>query len=400
MEEIIPLRILIIADGRSPITRSWITMLKPLGHHISLVSSYPCPPVDGVENLYVLPLAFSSFGGSQAGSSRSKRSAGIITRIRPAAQKLRHWLGPWTLSAKSGELQRIIDLEKPELIHAMRIPFEGMLASSIHPGIPLIISTWGNDFTLHAPSTPRMRSLTRKTMQRASALLSDTHIDVSRAAEWGFNPRNPSLVVPGNGGINLHELSTSIAGVDKSTIPTVLNPRGLRSYVHSDTFFRSIPAVLDALPDTQFICTSMAGQPEAEHWINSLGITANVQLLPLLTQDELWRAFTRAHVSVSISSHDGTPNTLLEAMACGCLPICGDLPSIREWITPGENGLLVDPQDPKALADAILLALTSSQLLSSSARLNSHIVKDRADVDMVRGSINPFFRDVIRGGKS
>jgi glycosyltransferase involved in cell wall biosynthesis len=400
MEETIPLKILMIADGRSPITRRWISMLKPLGYRISLVSSYPCPPVDGVKNLYILPLAFSSFGGSQAGGTHLKKSTNIITRIRPAAQKLRNWLGPWTLGTMAGEFQRIITDEKPDILHALRIPFEGMLASLLPPGIPLVTSTWGNDFTLHAPSTPRMNSLTRKTMQRVSALLSDTRIDVSRAVEWGFDPRKPSLVVPGNGGINLQELNNAIAGVARSTVPTILNPRGLRSYVRSDTFFKSIPAVLQVLPEAQFLCTSMAGQPEAEHWVNLLGIKENVQLLPLLTQEELWRIFARAHVSVSISSHDGTPNTLLEAMACGCLPICGDLPSIREWITPGENGILVDPQDPKALAEAILLGLNSPQLLSSSKRLNSQIINERADVKMVRESVDRFYKDVIRGGKS
>ena len=400
MEETIPLKILLIADGRSPITRRWISMLKPLRYRISLVSSYPCPPVDGVQNLHILPLAFSSFGGSQAGGTQSKKSSSIIARIRPAAQKLRHWLGPWTLGTKTGEFQQIINDEKPDILHAMRIPFEGMLAGSIPTGIPLIISTWGNDFTLHAPSTPRMRSLTHKTMRKASALLSDTGIDVSRAVEWGFDPRKPSLVVPGNGGINLLELNTANAGVARATVPTVLNPRGLRSYVRSDTFFKSIPAVLQTLPDTQFLCTSMAGQPEAEHWVNLLGIKENVKLLPLLTQEELWREFASAHVSVSISSHDGTPNTLLEAMACGCLPICGDLPSIREWITPGENGILVDPQDPKALAEAIFLGLNSPELLSSAKRLNSQIITERADVKMVRESVDRFYKDVIRGGTS
>ncbi len=399
MEETIPLKILLIADGRSSITRRWITMLKPLALRISLVSSYPCPPIEGVENLYILPLAFSTFGGSQAGGSRPNRSSGIISRIRPAAQKLRHWLGPWTLNLKSGELQRIIDAEKADILHAMRIPFEGMLASMIPPGIPLIISTWGNDFTLHASSTPRMRALTRNCMKRASALLSDTRIDVSRAAEWGFAPHKPSQVVPGNGGIDLRELNDTISGVAKSAVPTVLNPRGLRSYVRSETFFKSIPAVLQALPETQFLCTSMAGQPEAEKWINALGIGKNVKLLPLLAQEELWREFARAHVSVSISSHDGTPNTLLEAMAAGCLPICGDLPSIREWITPGENGLLVDPQDPKALADAILLGLTSPQLQSSSARINARIIEERADVQTIRVSVDKLYKEVIRGGR-
>ena len=40
-------------------------------------------------------------------------------------------------------------------------------------------------------------------------------------------------------------------------------------------------------------------------------------------------------------------------MAIGCLPVCGDIESIREWITNGENGILVDPTDPYALAEAV-----------------------------------------------
>ena len=252
----------------------------------------------------------------------------------------------------------------------------------------MIISTWGNDFTLHAPSTPRMRALTRKSMKRASALLSDTRIDVSRAAEWGFDPHKPSLVVPGNGGIDLRELNNAISGVAKSPYRPFSIHADCAPMSALTPFLNPSRLFFKALPDTQFLCTSMAGQPEAEQWVNALGIEENVQLLPLLTQEELWREFARAHVSVSISSHDGTPNTLLEAMAAGCLPICGDLPSIREWITPGENGLLVNPQDPKALADAILLGLTSPQLQSSSARLNSRIIEDRADVETIRVSVD------------
>jgi glycosyltransferase involved in cell wall biosynthesis len=55
--------------------------------------------------------------------------------------------------------------------------------------------------------------------------------------------------------------------------------------------------------------------------------------------------FRGAQIVVSPSIHDGTPNSLLEAMACGCFPVAGDLESIREWITHGQNGLLFDAND-------------------------------------------------------
>lgn len=40
--------------------------------------------------------------------------------------------------------------------------------------------------------------------------------------------------------------------------------------------------------------------------------------------------FRLADVTVSLSEDDGTPNTLLEAVACGCFPIAGDIESVRE----------------------------------------------------------------------
>jgi len=395
MEEIIPLKILILADGRSPITRRWIAMLKPLGFHITLISSYACDPVPGADNFYILPLAFSQFGGSQAGSGGSSGLRNLVKRVRPLAQKIRHWLGPWTIEFKKNTLQQIIAAEKPNILHAMRIPFEGMLAGYVDSKIPLIISTWGNDFTLHAPSTMRMGALTRRALARASALISDTQVDAQRAAEWGFATGKPILVVPGNGGIDLAEMQEACKGVIKSEPFRVINPRGLRSYVRSDTFFKAIPLVLKEIPDVQFSCTSMKDQPEAENWVRSLGIETNVNLLPLLTQEEVWREFARSQISVSPSTHDGTPNTLLEAMALGCLPICGDLPSIREWITPGENGLLIDPGEPYALADAILQALRSPALISSAASANRLILNDQANIEQVRQKVLKLFQEII-----
>lgn len=392
MVEKTPLRLLILADGRSPIVHRWIQMLIPLHFHLCLVSSYPCDPVPGVDSFYILPMAFSSLGGSQAGSSsKTNPLTRLIKRIRPLAQKTRHWLGPWTLLLKKNRLRQIIELDQPDIIHAFRIPFEGMLAGQVEADLPLVISTWGNDFTLHAPATRRMGILTRRTMKAATTLLSDTQIDIERAASWGFDPQKTSLVVPGNGGIDLTEMREAAAGVIKSEPFRILNPRGLRSYVHSDTIFKSIPLVLKEFPDAIFSCTSMRGQPEAEMWVHRLGIEKNVALLPLLTQKEIWREFARSHISVSVSSHDGTPNTLLEAMALGCLPICGDLPSIREWITPGENGLLIDPHDPVQLAENILKSLRNPEFTQKAAQTNLKLIQQRADIENVRRSISEFY---------
>ena len=89
--------------------------------------------------------------------------------------------------------------------------------------------------------------------------------------------------------------------------------------------------------------------------------------------------FRRSQVAVSPSTHYGTPNTLLEAMACWCFPVVGDLESLREWIQPGENGFLIDPGDKYALAEAILQVFARPELRQHAAQINKDLVTSRAE---------------------
>jgi glycosyltransferase involved in cell wall biosynthesis len=58
---------------------------------------------------------------------------------------------------------------------------------------------------------------------------------------------------------------------------------------------------------------------------------------------------------------DGLPNVVLEAMASGCAVVASDVAAIGAAVHHGENGLLVPPNDPSALA-AALGALVDSPL--------------------------------------
>lgn len=98
-------------------------------------------------------------------------------------------------------------------------------------------------------------------------------------------------------------------------VPLIINPRGFRpGSVHQDVFFQSIPLILREVPEAHFICPGMRGQPQAEKWLRELGIDASVSLLPFLSQSDLWALYSTADVYISLSSHDGTPNSFLEAI--------------------------------------------------------------------------------------
>jgi glycosyltransferase involved in cell wall biosynthesis len=106
--------------------------------------------------------------------------------------------------------------------------------------------------------------------------------------------------------------------------------------------------------------------------------------------------FRSAAVLVSPSTHDGTPNTLLEGMACGCFPVAGDLESIREWITPGVNGLLVDPSDPDSLAAAILSALDQPGWRAKASEQNRRIIADRAEYSQTMSRAEAFYTRLVQ----
>jgi len=56
---------------------------------------------------------------------------------------------------------------------------------------------------------------------------------------------------------------------------------------------------------------------------------------------------------ISFSSVDGIPNSLLEAMACGLVPVVADLPQFHEWIEDRKQGYFVRQYDTEHLASVV-----------------------------------------------
>jgi glycosyltransferase involved in cell wall biosynthesis len=385
------MRLLFVADGRSPIAIQWLRHFAERGDQVHLVSTFACEPDFPVQSFDVVPVAFSGVKRQTSPpGSASARTLGLRTVVR-------QWLGPLTVFRAARRLRILINEIRPDLVHAMRIPFEGMLAADAYTGVPLIVSTWGNDFTLHASSTPLMKQYTRWTMSVADALHADCQRDVRLAREWGFGAGKPALVMPGNGGIRSDVFYPPRTPV---TVPVVVNPRGFRAYVRNDAFFKAIPLVLVKRSDARFVCSSMHGERQAMQWIKDLKIEHAVQLNPPVSHSQMGEIFRSAQVVVSPGVHDGTPNSLIEGMACGCFPIAGDLESLREWITPGRNGLLVDPTDPHALAEAILNALEHEDLRREAAGLNAEIISARAEFQRNMVKAGEFYEKVILAGGS
>lgn len=104
-------------------------------------------------------------------------------------------------------------------------------------------------------------------------------------------------------------------------------------------------------------------------------------------QDDVRPFIEMSSVYVLPSYHEGTPKTVLEAMAVGRPIVTTDTPGCRETVTEGLNGYLVPPRDTHALVDAIDRVIANPTDAQRMAHESRRIAEAKFDVKVVNRTI-------------
>lgn len=165
-------------------------------------------------------------------------------------------------------------------------------------------------------------------------------------------------------------------------IARLLADKGIREYVEAAR------AVKRNFPEARF---QMAGWldsnpmaisgAELESW-QAEGI---VEYLGHL--EDVRPALAGARIYVLPSYREGTPRTVLEAMAVGRPVITTDAPGCRETVVDGESGLLVPVRDSKALQYAMEKLLTNPELAERMGQVGLQRAREKYDVQKVNAVI-------------
>lgn len=141
-------------------------------------------------------------------------------------------------------------------------------------------------------------------------------------------------------------------------------------------FIQAIPYILAVYPDVQFKVAGtwflskeaiemeslLSSNPEIRKKVDFLGLVTGNAKTDLLLNTSIF-VFTP-------NTPEGQPLVLLEALAAGLPIITTNQGCISETVIDGENGLIVEAQNPRAIAEAIVYLIRNPDVRSHMRRAN------------------------------
>jgi glycosyltransferase involved in cell wall biosynthesis len=203
---------------------------------------------------------------------------------------------------------------------------------------------------------------------------------------------------PNAGGFDLGR-----AGALRSGPPSTRRLIMVKGYQHwvgrALVALRALEACADALRGFSICVYSATRDVVAEAHALARRTGLGVEVLPLgveVPHDELLRRHGRARFSLGLSTSDGISTSFLEALIMGSFPIQSWTSCANEWIADGETGILVPPEDPGAVSDAIRRALADDRLVDEAAERNWRTALERLDAGQLALRAAEMYEQVVR----
>ena len=131
-----------------------------------------------------------------------------------------------------------------------------------------------------------------------------------------------------------------------------------------------------------------------------LGLGRTIYFLGHIAQAKLIEMYRTATVFVHAAHYEGLPTVLLEAMACGRAVVSTAVSGALDVVEDGVNGLLVQPRDPDALAEAISSLLADPGLRARLGAAARSTVEEAFSWPVIGQRYTRYYQDLLeqRGG--
>jgi glycosyltransferase involved in cell wall biosynthesis len=250
-----------------------------------------------------------------------------------------------------------------------------------------MVTAWGSDLLVGPTRSLSQRQLARWVLRRAdyvtcvsndlaqAALALGADPERLEVAHWGIDT---TVFQPGAPSASLRKKLGLGPG------PVVLSIRPVLEKYNPLDVALAIPRVVEKVPSAQFIIRTYAAEPallsEFRKIVQNASAEESVHYLGDLPDDQAIADLYRlSDIAISVPPSDGTPLSVLEAMASGVVLVLSDLPSLRDWVTDGVEGVLVPVGDPESISSATSRLLTDHELRKRMAESSISLIRKRAD---------------------
>jgi len=281
-------------------------------------------------------------------------------------------LWPLTFHCLSRYRDKIIEearMHNVDLIHA-HFAYPGGYAAALAKNVvkkPLIISLRGCDI-LKVPSIKygvrlkkHIENLVRKAIIWADKVLVASRAEYNEALGIGADVEKLVLIP---NGVNTEEFNPNVDGqvvrrrfgIKDSLV--VLFVGSLLPVKGVEYFLRSIPIILSTISNVVFVIVGEGFQKDfLKDLSRKLGISKSVIFAGQVQRSKIPYFFAASDVFVMPSLSEGFNNAVIEAMASGKPVVGTSVGGTRDQIEDGLNGYLVEPANPRDLADRVSLLL-------------------------------------------
>ena len=294
------------------------------------------------------------------------------------------------------QLVRIIRCIKPDIIHTwiLQMDILGGMAARLN-GTPWIFREPNSALAYQPNWKNRLRVLVGSC---ASAIISNS----SGGDEYWKTQQPYSRRYIVSNALPIDEIDRTVAalppGLAKSEAPIVLYVGRMVGYKIPKAFFEALACVRQKQEVLGILCGQGPHRSELKVLRHNLGLDADVYFTGYLPTSSVWALMKKASVFVSLSAYEGCPNTVMEAMACGCPLVLSDIPAHRE-ILDKKCCLFVDPANIQQTADAILQALSNGDTSKGRASIANQKSQEWSIVEMVR-NYERVYKEIIKFGCS
>lgn len=313
--------------------------------------------------------------------------------VKPISVTLgRTSLNPLEAWRTGRRLRAIMRAVRPDVLIAYTIkPIVIGVPAARAAGVPRVVTLvtgLGYAFTGGRELVRRISRVTgallyRRAFAQADMVVFQNEDDRADFARMGVLPRRAATGLINGSGVDVNHFATSAPppGASFLMMGRLLGDKGLREFAEASRRLKLLrPDVRIGLLG-QIHSEPNAITPAELETFKSWGIEHH-------GEREDVRPFLASHsVYVLPSYREGTPRSVLEAMAVGRAIITTDAPGCRQTVNPGENGLLVPPRDADALLNAMLHLVERPELIAPMGAASRALAEERFDVRKVNAQL-------------